>query len=230
MLFVSIAVQVMLSLLVLNNHLVSSLTLTDSSDSKLALFPLQIVADIKITAHLISEDNAYPPRYRSMKIYYDYINKRARADIEAGYEAAKIYIRRYDLDAEYMVRLPPINDCKRAYLGEIMPFPELPDQLVYQNEETVDGIRCNYFLYEELDSRVHVYIAIDTGAPIKLLQESTSNQESTPLLTYDFSNVIIGQPDESDYLVDALGFNRDTCDRSVSGFPYLHVFHHFVKF
>lgn len=47
-------------------------------------FPLQFSADIKITAHLIEETSEYPPRYRKMRVHYDYINKMARADIEAG--------------------------------------------------------------------------------------------------------------------------------------------------
>jgi hypothetical protein len=34
--------------------------------------------------------------YRTFHIAYDYVQKVARADIEAGYEAAKYYIRRYD--------------------------------------------------------------------------------------------------------------------------------------
>ena len=80
-------------------------------------FPLQISADVDITAHLIAEASDYPPRNRKMKIYYDYVNKIARADIEEGYEASKSYIRRYDRKQEYMIRYPPIDDCKRSYLG-----------------------------------------------------------------------------------------------------------------
>jgi hypothetical protein len=47
-------------------------------------FPLQFSAEISITAHLIEEDSEYPPRMRKMRVYYDYINKLARADIDAG--------------------------------------------------------------------------------------------------------------------------------------------------
>ena len=80
-------------------------------------FPLQFTGFLEVTANLISKDQEYPPRTRRMKIYYDYINKLARADIEEGYEAEKSYIRQYSSKNEYMVRYPPINDCKRAYLG-----------------------------------------------------------------------------------------------------------------
>ena len=96
-----------------------------------ANFPLQLFANIEITAHQIPEDSEFPPRTRRMSIFYDYLSKRARADIEEGYEAAKTFIRRYDLKNEYMVRLPPTDDCKRSYLGEIMPFPEIPPESRY---------------------------------------------------------------------------------------------------
>eukprot|EP01036_Dinobryon_divergens_P047514 gene47514-63700_t len=79
-------------------------------------FPLQLSANIEISAHLIEESQEYPPKKRRMTIYYDYIHKLARADIDEGYEAAKSYIRRYDAKQEYMVRHPPIEDCKRSYL------------------------------------------------------------------------------------------------------------------
>ncbi len=85
--------------------------------SEFAVFPLQITANVVITAHLIEESSEYPPRTRKMKIFYDYKKKRARADIEEGYEAAKTYYRQYNTKNEYMVRKPPINDCKRSYLG-----------------------------------------------------------------------------------------------------------------
>lgn len=97
--------------------LISLSMIINTISEPIARFPLQISASITITAHLIEEGNEYPPRIRHMDVYYDYIKKRARVDIKAGYEAEKFYIRRYDLDEEYMVRSEPINDCKRSYLG-----------------------------------------------------------------------------------------------------------------
>ena len=43
-----------------------------------------------------------------------HVNKKARVDIEKGYEAAKTYIRRYDEANEYRIRPDPIDDCKRS--------------------------------------------------------------------------------------------------------------------
>lgn len=144
------------------------------SETPRAVFPLQLMANIEITAHLIEEDSDYPPRTRRMTIFYDYINKRARADIEAGYEAAKLYIRRYDLDNEYMIRLPPIEDCKRSYLGENMPFPELP-LAEFKKEEEIKGIDCNYFTHSEYNTKIHFYLDKSSGAPVRLIQEEIAN-------------------------------------------------------
>mmetsp|Transcript_34430 Transcript_34430/g.35100 ORF Transcript_34430/g.35100 Transcript_34430/m.35100 type:complete len:217 (+) Transcript_34430:221-871(+) len=192
-----------------------------------ALFPLQFSANIEITAHLIEENSEYPPRKRRLRVYYDYIQKLARADIEEGYEAAKTYIRRYDLKNEYMVRYPPIDDCKRSYLGDIMPFPDIPISQFIGVEHIAD-IMTNHFLYVDGTARIHVYIAHD-GAPVRLIQETYENNESIPMLTYDYSNVVLKPQDKS--LFDIPGsFSHNSCEKQAGGFPYLHIFHYFVRF
>lgn len=191
-------------------------------------FPLQFSGTLTITAHLIEEDSEYPPRYRSMTVYYDYLQQRARADVEAGYEAQKTYIRLYDSKNEYMVRHPPISDCKRSYLGDLMPYPDIPGA-VFVREEVVRNIRCNYFVSQEYETRVHIYMDATSGAPVRLLQESTSGDESVALLTYDYSNVQLGPLDDDLFTLPA-PYEHHKCVRHVGGFPYIHVFHHFVRF
>ncbi len=164
-----------------------------------------------------------------MTLYYDYVNRKARAEVEAGYEAAKYYIRRYDSENEYMVRLPPIDDCKRSFLGEEMPYPDL-SEAHFVKEVVIDGVRCNYFLHLEYDIRVHIYMAVDDNAPVRLIQESVEeNGTSIPLLTYDYSDVIIGEP-EAEWFELPEPYEHKTCTRHIGGFPYLHIFHYFVKF
>jgi hypothetical protein len=197
-----------------------------------AEFPLQFSANIVITSHLIDVSSEYPPRTRSITVYYDYIQKRARAEIEAGYEAAKYYIRRYDQKNEYMIRLPPIDDCKRSYLGETMPFPDISAAL-FIKQETINKIKCYYFLFEDFNTRVHIYLSIATkgkaSVPVRLIEEDFQNGESTPLLTYDYSEVSIGPPAELWFELPQ-GRDHKSCDRHVGGFPYLHIFHYFVRF
>lgn len=192
-------------------------------------FPLQFSATLVITAHLIEEESDYPPRTRRLNIIYDYINKRARADIEAGYEAAKFYIRQYDTKNEYMIRLPPIDDCKRSYLGEKMPFPEIPPSK-YIGQIEKNDVLCNYWIFEEFEVQLHIYLAVEDNGPIKLIQ-ANMNEIGVwiPMLTYDFLDVSVGEP-ESSWFDLPEPYQHKTCQRHIGGFPYLHVFHYFVRF
>jgi len=198
------------------------------SSDVVPFFPLQLSANVEITAHLIEESSEYPPKRRRMTVYYDYIRKLGRVDIEEGYEAAKTYIRRYDLKNEYMIRLPPISDCRRSYLGDIMPFPDIPNT-EFKGYEQVSGKLCKYFLHTDGDSRVHIYMSTDNNSPVRLIQESVENGISTPLLTYDYSNVALGPVDTTLFDVPK-PYSHDMCERQVGGFPYVHIFHYFVKF
>jgi hypothetical protein len=206
------------------------ISLSVTNDLPEAWFPLQFSGNLEITSHLLPEDSDYPPQKRRMTIYYDYINKRARADIEAGYEAAKYYIRRYDEKNEYMIRLPPLNDCKRSYLGETMPFPEIPQSTKFIGFEEVNEEDAFYFIFNEFDIRVHIYMSLE-GAPMRLIQERIDDETglSIPLLTYEFSDVSLEAPDISWFELPE-EFDHKSCLRHVGGFPYLHVFHYFVKF
>lgn len=199
------------------------------ADEPIPSFPLQFSASLEITAHLIETESEFPPRTRRMTLYYNYIKKLARADIEAGYEAAKVYIRRYDKKKEYMVRLPPIDDCKRSYLGEVMPFPDIPEDTVFVGTESIHGLQCNHFVFEDFETRIHMYMDISNGAPVQLIQEDTADGVSTPLLTYDFSDVSLEPPSDTWFELPD-GFEHSTCTRHIGGFPYLHIFHYFVRF
>ncbi len=195
-------------------------------------FPLQLTADLTIIAHLVAEASEYPPRERYLSIAYDYTNKVARADIAKGFEAAKTYIRRYDEKQEYMVRPEPIEDCKRSYLGEVMPFPVVPD-VTFAGEETVSGILCNHYIHIDVDTKVDVFMAKDTGGPVRLLQSSidpdNASGEATAVLSYEYSNVQLGVPSIDMFDLPS-PYTYTSCDNQIGGFPYLHIFHYFVKF
>lgn len=163
-----------------------------------------------------------------MHIDYDYVNKMARADIKEGYEAEKTYIRRYDNENEYMIRAPPIDDCKRSYLGEKMPYPDISES-VFLREERIDGLLANHFVFEDYETLIHIYLEKSSGAPILLEQGSLIDGVYSPLLSYKYDNVALGAPKKSTF--DILSpYTHQTCERMVGGFPYLHVFHYFVRF
>lgn len=118
-----------------------------------------------------------------LSVYYDYKEKRARADIEEGYEAAKYYIRRYDRKNEYMIRLPPIDDCKRSYLGEIMPYPDI-SEADYKGTTIVNSRECNYYIVESISSRVHIYMDYEDGYKLKFFYKFSLLDLPTPVLAY----------------------------------------------
>lgn len=193
-----------------------------------ATFPLQFSGTLDITSHLIPEDSDYPPHKRSMRIMYDYVNRRARVHIDKGYEAEKYYIRRYDKKEEYMVRLPPINDCKRSYLGETMPFPDL-SEAEYLGIVEIDEITSRHYLFVEDSVVVHIYLSVHDNAPVRLDQlQVHADGRTSPLLTYQYSDVSLGPPAERWFELKA-PFGRSNCTRHVGGFPYLHIFHYLVK-
>ncbi len=109
-----------------------------------------------------------------------------------------------------------------------MPFPDIPSA-THKGQETINGVKCNYYLYTDHNTRVHMYIAINNAAPVRLIQESYENETSIPLLTYDFSNVILGAPTKSVFEIPE-PFTHNVCEKHTGGFPYIHIFHYFVRF
>jgi hypothetical protein len=204
----------------------------DVDDPQLT-FPLQFTANISITAHLIEPESEYPPRTRTMTVYYDYLNKKARIDIDPGYEAAKIHVRRYDYKQEYMIRLPPINDCKRSYLTELMLYPAMPiDATFVGSNVIINEIPCHQYLFEDIETRLHFYMSSHDNAPVRLILESFDGYESTQMLTYDYYNVTLDAPSQDLFAVSAVAeaaSSSSDCEEHRGGFPYIHIFHYFVR-
>ncbi len=60
------------------------------------VFPAQFSAELQVTAHLVDKTQEYPPHLRRIALHYDFPAKRVRADVLAGYEEGRFYLRRYD--------------------------------------------------------------------------------------------------------------------------------------
>ncbi len=117
-----------------------------------------------------------------------------------------------------------------------MPFPDI-SEAKYIGKQTVLGKSCHYFLHSEYDTKVHIYFEVETNIPVKLTvssvkQNSDQTESTTDLLTYIYSNVILGPPSSSVFeLPPQYSVSPTTlCDRQIGGFPYLHIFHYFVRF
>lgn len=117
-----------------------------------------------------------------------------------------------------------------------MPFPDL-SEVEYIGTKMIDNILCNYYIHNDYDTQVHIYVTATTGIPVKLTVSSViknSNDviiSSTDLLTYLYSNVTLGPPPLSEFeLPEPFASSPTTlCERQVGGFPYIHIFHYYVR-
>ncbi|KAG9406549.1 hypothetical protein AC1031_002868 [Aphanomyces cochlioides] len=193
--------------------------------------PLHFEADLEIKSHLIDAKVKYPPSLRKMKIRYDFTQGLARADILAGYDNGKSYIRRYDTKKEYKVKYGQYKSCERAYLGEDMPVPEFPKDLLYQRNERILGQDCEVWTHNipQSDLRIHVYESKAFNVPIRLIQESRDEEGNwVKQITYDFLNMKVQPQDLNSF--DIPGYSHETCTRNVMGFPYIHAFDYYLRF
>ena len=191
--------------------------------------PKAFSADLEITAHLVDRSKDYPPWLRKLKLNYDFDQKLARAEITHGYEAGRTYIRRYDQKREYMIKSGEFAECQRSYLGETMPFPELPTSATYVGEEMVLGQQCEHRVEDLGVERVHIYQTVHGKVPIRLTDESFEDGNATPLMTYDFKNIVLGEQRANTFELPK-PYTHKKCTRHIGGWPYLHVFHYYLRF
>ncbi|CAM9450145.1 unnamed protein product, partial [Chrysoparadoxa australica] len=190
-------------------------------------FPLQFTGDVEVTAHMVDRSKSYPPWLKKVKVDYDYNAGQAKAIVVEGLDSGKTFIRRYDTKREYMIQGGDFPVCRRSYLGEEMPLPEFPSQAVFQGTEDIDGSLCHHWLIEHGPSRVHVYSEVDTKLPRRVTDEVTIAVE--PLMTYDFYNLSVGAAKPEAFELPH-PYTHEDCGFVVSGFPYLHLFHHYFRF
>ena len=190
-------------------------------------------------AHQVDKSLEYPPWRKRMVVLYDYERKMVRCDVKEGNEAGKSFIRRYDQKREYAIRGGEFAECRRSYLGEPLPLPELPTGGVeFVGTEDVNGVAAEHWLQDLGDERIHIYQtaagARDGGGmlPIRLLDESVFDGKAEPLMTYDISYESLGPRADlsaGDFALPA-NYTHKACTMHVGGFPYIHAFHHFLRF
>lgn len=156
--------------------------------------------------------------------------KRAHAVVEKGFDEGKTFIRRYDDKKEYMIRGGKYPTCERAYLGETMPLPTLPETSTFQGYETVEGVRCEHWMDDVVTNRVHIYVEAEgQRLPRRLTDEAVMDGESVPLMTYDWHDLKVQEPSSSIFDLPE-PYTHKSCTRQIGGFPYLHAFHWYLRF
>lgn len=117
-----------------------------------------------------------------------------------------------------------------------MPFPDI-SETIFIDKRKVDNVLCNYYVHNDYNTQVHIYIEALTGIPYKLTVSTITTNDfgeitsSVDLITYLYSNVILGPPHPSVFeLPEPFASSPTTlCERQVGGFPYYHIFHYFVR-
>ena len=162
-------------------------------------------------------------------VAYDYLNKRARADVLEGLDAGKNFTRRYDTKQDYVTTGGSFPSCQRSYLGERMPLPKIPEGAAKQSSGAlIDDEPHDEYRIEvpELD-RVRVWVSAATGRYRRLTNENWVDGRWVALMTYDLLDFEEVAPSEDAVALDA-PWTHASCDRHVGGWPYLHLFHHYL--
>ena len=195
----------------------------------LPFIPKQFTAELVYTAHLVDRSKEYPPAERHINFAYDALRGLAYAKVLKGYLAGRTYIRRYDMKREYMLGEGKYPECRRTSIGEHLPEVIFPRDIVYIGIKRIGNEDFNHWVHESQDSRVQIFHHAASGAPFRVTEESIFEGKVSPLTTYELRNIQLGKPNDSFFELPSM-YSEATCDRHVGGFPYIHLFYHYLKF
>merc|ERR1711934_834134 len=178
-------------------------------------FPQQFSGTIETVGLLLDKNIEYPPRVKRYEIHYDHPNKMAKVAVTAGEEWDE-YILRYDQDMEHHIEMEGKE--RKCYVSELkvkMPLPEKMKYPRYQGTKQVKGIPCHHWVDGKGDSKVDYFETVAERRPLQLL---------TPAMSYDFIKYTAGPPNPAVFNIDSR-----KCEEQVGGFPYVHVWHYFIR-
>ena len=120
-------------------------------------------------------------------------------------------------------------------------MPRLPEKLLYLGERHVRGQLCEHWREDHGEETVEFYVSVDSHEPVRLTTEAVQSltpvRETTPLMTYDFYDLVLGAPNEEAFRMKASSASPifatsatlaiAECERVVQdmGFPYIHFLH-----
>ena len=230
---------VLLSLLVLG-HAAQSAILPDGTAVPYPQFPDQFSATIRLTVLNCDDPTAYPPCERVAKVHYDLAAQQAAVHWAKGFEEDvwQTYIKRYDLGREYELKEVCIDDrsggkfceeqCSRADMHgspELAPPPVLDEhnvELAGVDVESAGNTLKNVHWKLNVEGAQLVYTVNVTGHPVSLLGE---------YMRWDVENFHGGPPHASKFVVPNSWKPMEKCQRQEGnvGYPYQHVFFHFIR-
>lgn len=187
-------------------------------------------ATVRVIAEQADRSKDYPPWLREIEVLYDADSGRAQANVLQGYDKGKTFLRRYDEKREYMYKGGNYPACERASLREPMPVPALPETAILQGDEMVGDRLCHHWVNEQFNEVVHIYVDQATRLPVKLeVLWAEADNQLVKMMTYEFLNATTDPIPESEFTLPE-PWAHDKCTRNQAGFPYLHLFHHYLRF
>jgi hypothetical protein len=178
-------------------------------------FPLQFSGTIETVALLLDKNIDYPPRVKRYDVHYDWVNKISKVAVTAGEEWDE-YVMRYDQDMEHHIEME--GKQRKCYVSELkvkMPLPEKLKFPRYKGTKSVRGTVCHHWTDGKGDSKVDYFETVENRHPLQLL---------TPAMSYDFVKFQPGPPD-----LAVFDINSRQCEEQVGGFPYVHIWHYFIR-
>jgi len=179
------------------------------------VLPTQFSGTIETVALLLDKDIEYPPRVKRYEVHYDWDKKMAKVAVTAGDEWDE-YILRYDQDMEHHIEME--GKQRKCYVSELrvkMPLPERMKWPRLVGIENKGGHKCYRWTEGKGDSKVDYFETVQERRPVHL---------ATPAMTYDFVNFKSGPPDPEVFAVESR-----QCEEQVGGFPYVHVWHYYIR-
>merc|ERR1712086_1240417 len=128
----------------------------------------------------------------------------------------KRYEVHYDRDMEHHIEME--GKQRKCYVSELrvkMPLPERMKWPRLVGIENKGGHKCYRWTEGKGDSKVDYFETVQERRPVHL---------ATPAMTYDFVNFKSGPPDPEVFAVESR-----QCEEQVGGFPYVHVWHYYIR-
>ncbi len=126
---------------------------------------------------------------------FDFEAKRVAATVLEGFDAGSTFIRHYDRRWEYRVTSGEFSDCRRAFLSEDLPEPELPSSLELVNGDGEwEGRPASEWRTESDHARVTVWQDVASGLPVAVTDEGFNGTAMVPLMTHRLESVTVGAP------------------------------------
>lgn len=201
-----------------------------SSNPSAPSFPHSFSATVHITSNLLPDGIEYPPKLRSYRIHYSVPLQKAKIEVLEGTDKGTTYLRSYADKTEYEVRTGDYPSCSRSHLPTDMPAPLLP-ALIHIGGSVISSADTNHFVHATSLERTHMYFAGDV--PVRLLHEDVSQggDVATALMTYDYEDVaLVGEGGFEEGVWELGGdWTREKCELHVGGFPYVHLWHWYLR-